>query len=36
MWDNRSDIATLRNDNNRRVDTETWGHDHGGGHHRRR
>jgi hypothetical protein len=34
VWDNRSDTATLRNDNNRRIDTEPWGHDHGG-HHRR-
>ncbi|MDQ1033605.1 hypothetical protein QFZ75_000021 [Streptomyces sp. V3I8] len=38
VWDNRSDTATLRNDNNRRVDTESWGRGHGGhggGHHRR-
>ncbi|UPZ33919.1 hypothetical protein MUK60_42710 [Streptomyces sp. LRE541] len=33
VWDNRSDTATLRNDNDRRIDRESWGH--GGGHHRR-
>ncbi|MFF9157492.1 hypothetical protein ACF1AB_35320 [Streptomyces sp. NPDC014846] len=37
MWDNSSDIATLRNDHGRFVDEVSWGHhrdgsDHRGGH----
>ncbi|WP_372514856.1 lamin tail domain-containing protein [Streptomyces ortus] len=36
VWDNRSDTATLRNDNDRRIDRESWGHGHGGGGHHRR
>ncbi|MEU9190306.1 lamin tail domain-containing protein [Streptomyces sp. NPDC048484] len=35
VWDNRSDTATLRNDNGRRIDDESWGRGHGGGHHHR-
>ncbi|WP_405562628.1 lamin tail domain-containing protein [Streptomyces phaeochromogenes] len=35
VWDNRSDTATLRNDNGRRIDDESWGRHHGGGNHRR-
>ncbi|MEW2574005.1 lamin tail domain-containing protein [Streptomyces sp. NPDC047070] len=34
VWDNRSDTATLRNDHDRRIDRESWGRGHGGGHHR--
>ncbi|MFC9686087.1 lamin tail domain-containing protein [Streptomyces sp. NPDC056948] len=34
VWDNRSDTATLRNDRGRFIDDESWGHHHGGGHHR--
>ncbi len=30
IWDNRSDIATLRNDRGRYVDSDSWGQ-HGGG-----
>ncbi|GHA70343.1 hypothetical protein GCM10010372_81990 [Streptomyces tauricus] len=36
VWDNRSDTATLRNDNDRRIDRESWGHGHGGGGNHRR
>ncbi|MFD0305245.1 lamin tail domain-containing protein [Streptomyces sp. NPDC127119] len=36
VWDNRSDTATLRNDNNNRIDRESWGRSHGGGGHHRR
>ncbi|MBY8846690.1 lamin tail domain-containing protein [Streptomyces sp. SP2-10] len=33
VWDNRSDTATLRDDRDRFVDEESWGHHrHGGGH----
>ncbi|WP_413755196.1 lamin tail domain-containing protein [Streptomyces sp. MMBL 11-3] len=39
VWDNRSDTATLRGDNGRRIDTASWGRGHGhgnsGGHHHR-
>ncbi|MFD9445606.1 lamin tail domain-containing protein [Streptomyces sp. NPDC060006] len=35
VWDNRSDTATLRNDNGRRIDDQSWGRHHGGGNHRR-
>ncbi|MEU5198469.1 lamin tail domain-containing protein, partial [Streptomyces scabiei] len=33
VWDNRSDTATLRNDRDRYIDSDSWGHHHGGGHH---
>lgn len=32
VWDNRSDTATLRNDHGRRIDSDSWGHHHNGGH----
>ncbi|CBG71346.1 putative secreted protein [Streptomyces scabiei 87.22] len=32
IWDNR-DTATLRNDRGRYIDSDSWGHHHGGGHH---
>ncbi|MGW1673401.1 lamin tail domain-containing protein [Streptomyces sp. NPDC002324] len=31
VWDNRSDTATLRNDHGRYIDSDSWGHHHGGG-----
>ncbi|MCW8122466.1 lamin tail domain-containing protein [Streptomyces violaceoruber] len=33
VWDNRSDTATLRNDDRRFVDSESWGHHRHGGRH---
>ncbi|MGV9290999.1 lamin tail domain-containing protein [Streptomyces sp. NPDC003719] len=32
VWDNRSDTATLRNDNGRFIDETSWGHRRGGRH----